>query len=103
MHELKQCQDGHRQLLNISSRLAGVIARDIPPPASLLYDLRKEFASILIRHLKAEDSLLYPKLLRSSDPRVVQIATFFVNEMGGLALAFRDHSERWGAYDIESD
>jgi len=103
MDDLRQCQDGHRQLLSISSRLASVIARDIPPPANVLYALRQEFASILIRHLKAEDRLLYPKLLRSSDPSVVQIAEFFVNEMGGLALAFREHSERWGAYAIDSD
>jgi hypothetical protein len=103
MDDLKQCQEGHRQLLGISSRLADVIARDVPPPARVLYDLRQEFASILIRHLKAEDWLLYPKLLRSSDPRVVQIAQFFVNEMGGLATAFRDHSERWGSYAIGSD
>jgi hypothetical protein len=103
MDDLRQCQDGHWQLLSISSRLASVIARDIPPPANVLYDLRQEFASILIRHLKAEDWLLYPKLLRSSDPSVVQIAQFFVNEMGGLALAFREHSERWGAYAIDSD
>src|SRR5687768_11933319 len=103
MNDLKQCQDGHRQLLAISSRLAGVIARDTPPPASVLYNLRQEFASSLIRHLKTEDWLLYPKLLSSSDSRVVQIAQFFVNEMGGLASAFRAHSERWGAHAIESD
>ena len=103
MNELQQCQDEHRQLLSISSRLASVLARDIPPPANVLYDLRQEFASTLIRHLKAEDWLLYPKLLRSSDPHVAHIAQFFVTEMGGLALAFRDHSERWGAYAIDSD
>jgi hypothetical protein len=60
-------------------------------------------ASVLIRHLKEEDWLVYPKLLRSSDPRVVQIAQLFMSEMGGLALAFRDHSERWGAFAIDSD
>jgi hypothetical protein len=103
MEDLRQCQDGHRQLLSISSRLASVIARDTPPPANLLFNLRQEFASVLIRHLKAEDWLVYPKLLRSSDPSIVHIAQFFVSEMGGLALAFREHSERWGAYAINSD
>jgi hypothetical protein len=60
-------------------------------------------ASVLIRHLKEEDWLVYPKLLRSSDPLVVETAQLFMSEMGGLALAFRDHSERWGAYAIDSD
>jgi hypothetical protein len=103
MDGLKQCQDDHRRLANIASRLTNVLARDRPPPASELYALRQELVSTLIRHLKAEDWLLYPKLMRSPDPRISQIAQSFVNEMGGLALTFRNHSERWAAYAIESD
>lgn len=103
MNDLRQLQEEHRRLLSISSRLAKVITLDVPPPASVLYALRQELASTLIRHLKAEDWLLYPRLLRSSDSRLAQIAQSFSKEMGGLAPAFRDHSERWGSYAIESD
>lgn len=103
MNDLKRLQEEHLRLVSISSRLAKVITLDFPPPASELYALRQELASTLIRHLKAEDWLLYPGLLRSLDPRLAQIAQSLANEMGGLASAFRDHSERWGSYTIESD
>ena len=103
MDGLKQCQEEHGRLTSIAGRLTSVLAGDKPPPAGELYTLRQELASTLIRHLKAEDWLLYPKLLRSPDARIAQIARSFADEMGGLALAFRNHSERWAAYAIESD
>ena len=73
MDGLKQCQDEHRTLASIASRLTSVLAHNKPPPASELYTLRQELASTLIRHLKAEDWLVYPKLLRSPDARVSRI------------------------------
>ena len=103
MSNLQQCHEDHRQLASVSSGLARVLARDVPPSANVLDDLRQKFACILIRHLETEDRRVYPKLLRSSDPHVAKIAQFFVSEMGGLALAFREHSERWSADVIDSD
>ena len=80
-----------------------MIAHDAPPPSRELYVLRMEFASALIHHLKLEDWSLYPQLLVSSDKRVAATALAFSEEMGGLAKAFRDYAEQWGAYAIEGD
>lgn len=103
MPQLTRLREEHRQLATIAGRLSRVIAQDAPPAANELYALRQELASALIRHLKAEDWVLYPQLLASSDKRVSQTARSFSDEMGGLAKAFRDHLERWGAFAIEGN
>ena len=103
MNDLNRLHKDHKKLLHIASRLAHFITLDAPPPASFLYSLRQELSSTLIRHLTAEDWLLYPGLLRSSDAHVAHVAQSFADEMGGLATLFRDHSERWVAYAIETD
>ena len=62
-----------------------------------------KLASVLIRHLKTEDWILYPRLSRSSDGHVVATSRAFTEEMGGLAREFGDYCERWRAYEIEHD
>jgi hypothetical protein len=61
-----------------------------------------KLASGLIGHLKREDWILYPKLLRSSDGRVAVTARAFSAEMGGLATEFGGYTERWRASAIEN-
>ena len=80
-----------------------MIARDLPPPSTELYLLRRELSSALIRHLKAEDWLLYPRLLVSPNQAIARTALSFSEEMGGLAEAYTKYAERWGSYAIQSD
>lgn len=103
MHRLQQLRDEHAQLMAITRRLSAMIARDVPPPSTELYVLRRELSSALIRHLKAEDWLLYPRLLVSPNQVVARTALSFSEEMGGLARAYTEYAERWGSYAIEAN
>lgn len=46
-------------------------------------------------HLAMEDKSLYPAMLASTDPAAKKAATEFMNEMGGLATAFKNYVAAW--------
>lgn len=101
--KLTRFREEHSQLMALIRRLTQLIGKDAPPPPAELYALRHELSSTLIRHLKAEDWVLYPQLMASPDPTVARLAQAFSSEMGGIAKAFTAYAERWGSYAIERD
>jgi len=103
MVTIQHLRQEHAQLERIANRLAECISRFAPPPAAELFALRKELNATLIRHLKAEDWILYPMLLTSDDPVTAAIARAFMDEMGGLAAAFLAYADKWSASAIERD
>ena len=103
MSNLRKLREEHAELIAIVRRLLEVIASASPPRSSDFHALRRELQSTLIAHLKAEDWMLYPRLLDSLDPQVAATARTFNEEMGGLATAFMDYAETWGPIAIESD
>lgn len=103
MTDLNQLHEQHVNLAALGGHLSAIIGQDAPPPSRELHVLRMEFASALIRHLKIEDWTLYPSLLASSNDRVALTSRAFSAEMGGLAKAFGDYANRWGANAIERD
>ena len=103
MPDLKQLRKEHVELAALALQLSTMVAQDVPPPSRELYKLRMTLTSALIRHLKTEDWLLYPGLLRGSNERVTLTSRVFSAEMGSLATEFRDYANRWGAGAIEGD
>lgn len=93
----------HRRLLALADQLAQLLSCSSPPPAQTLYPLRQQFASALSCHLKLEDWLVYPRLVRCSNELIAQTAVSFREEMGGLAASFAAHSGRWNAISINAD
>ena len=67
------------------------IAADGQTARSLLSNL----VGVLKVHLSAEDNILYPKLMESTDPAVRETARRFVAEMGGLSKAVAAHVDEW--------
>jgi iron-sulfur cluster repair protein YtfE (RIC family) len=103
MSELQKLREEHARLVEIVGRLQKVIATPDSPNASELFKLRRELSSTLIAHLKAEDWVLYPRLLASSDDRVAETARAFSDEMGGLAQAYMAYADKWTATAIDED
>ena len=103
MSNLAKLREEHAQLVGIVRRLSEAIAHDSPPPSAEFHALRRELQSTLFAHLKAEDWMLYPRLLDSPDAEVADTARAFSDEMGGLAAAFMDYSEKWGVTTIAND
>ncbi len=103
MSNFMQLRTDHVELLDICQLLEGSIAGDTPPPSVDLFGVRKRLTAKLIAHLKAEDWLLYPRLLESGDADVAATARVFVEEMGGLAAAFNAYVESWDAFRIDRE
>ena len=103
MSELLKLRQEHARLVEIVGRLAKCVAQPRPPAASELFKLRHELSSTLIAHLKAEDWVLYPRLLASAQGKIAETARAFSDEMGGLAAAYTGYADKWTANSIEQD
>ena len=103
MSNLAELRREHAELVEMVSDLSAIIARPAPPPQTDLFEIRRKLTANLIAHLKAEDWVLYPRLLNSSDPEIARVARAFCEEMGGLANAYSVYAEQWGANAIHDD
>lgn len=103
MSSIMQLRTDHVELIDICQLLEGSIAGATPPSSVDLFGVRNRLTSRLIAHLKAEDWLLYPRLLESGNPQIASTARRFVDEMGGLAAAFNAYVEGWDALRIERE
>ncbi len=57
--------------------------------------LLSRLGNVLERHLKLEDTQLYPELQRSPDAQIRETAIRYQQEMGGLRVAFEKFCDRW--------
>ena len=103
MSSIMQLRTDHVELFDICQLLEDSIAGDVPPSSVDLFGVRKRLTAKLIAHLKAEDWLLYPRLLESDDAQIASTARGFVQEMGGLAATFNAYVEAWDAFRIERE
>ena len=103
MPDIDKLREEHERLIDILGRLETALALPEPPPAIQLFELRRELTATLVSHLKAEDWILYPQLIRGKDKKAAAAARALLDEMGGLARAFAEFSERWGATEIARD
>ena len=103
MTEIAKLREDHAELVKMVQRLAEFIERPQPPAQLELFELRRALSSTLIAHLKAEDWVLYPRLLGSEDPTIAATAKAFSEEMGGLAGAFLAYAAKWNADAIAAD
>jgi hypothetical protein len=103
MSDLVKLRQEHAELIEIARKLDVVISKPSPPSQVELFNLRRELTSTLIAHLKAEDWVLYPRLLSSKDPNVAATANAFIEEMGGLAAAFAGYNDKWPAPAIHAN
>ncbi len=93
----------HNQLRRMGRQLGRLIAEPRPPEQVGLFEVRREFASLLVAHLKNEDWVLYPRLLASKDRSIAATARQFIDELGGLSDAYARHTRSWTAFTIAAD
>lgn len=103
MSDLAKLREEHAEIVKIVRRLADFVELPSSPPQVELFALRRELSSALIAHLKAEDWVLYPRLINSGDDEIATIASDFSNEMGGLAAAYLAYSDKWNTVAIAAD
>lgn len=87
----------HKELLKTAVKIAELtksddISREV---AEQIYDLLSELNGCLHFHLKMEDELFYPALLRHPDDKIVKKTRQFQEEMGGLLDEFNKYINKW--------
>lgn len=103
MSNVARLREEHAELVKIASQLSALVDQPTPPPQVELFALRRQLSSTLIAHLKAEDWVLYPRLMGSGNAEVAATAQAFNDEMGGLASTYLAYSDKWNAGAIASD
>lgn len=103
MSTLAVLQDDHQKVMVLARELSRYLQYQEPPSRLPLFEVRKALASVLIRHLKVEDWIVYPALMKSEDRQVRETACAFQKQIGSLAAAFREHMQKWTSLSIEED
>ena len=90
----------HRVIVASLARLAGMI-NDASAADALAIGLGLERLTALLRiHFRQEDECLYPQLLASDDPAVVEAARAFQAEVGELWQQYELFVHRWPSHHV---
>lgn len=93
--EMQRLRDEHAALVTLARILTGMIRALQPPRMTELAAARGLLRDTLLRHLKCEDWILYPRLKASGDPELIRVTREFELEMGDLAADFAAYDEKW--------
>lgn len=102
-HEMQRLRAEHAALVTLSRLLMELVARPVPPRPTELGAVRGMLRDTLVRHLKCEDWILYPRLKASGDPVLARMAREFVDEMGHIAEDFGAYEAKWTADAVAAD
>lgn len=93
--EMQRLRAEHAALVTMSRIILDMVRAPHPPPPAGLASARGQFRDSLVRHLKCEDWILYPRLMAAGDPELTRITRDFEIEMGDLAADFAAYDRKW--------
>lgn len=102
-HEMRRLRAEHAALATLAHFLREMVGRQTPPRPTELASVRGMLRDTLVRHLKCEDWVLYPRLQTSGDPVLIDLARDFVDEMGHFAEDFIAYDARWTGERVEQE
>lgn len=94
-HEMRRLRAEHAALATLGKILTGLVERPDPPLSTELASVRAMLRDTLVRHLKCEDWVLYPRLKASGDAALIRMASEFVAEVGDIAGDFQVYDSKW--------
>lgn len=101
--EMQRLRAEHAALVTLSRIILGMTDAPHPPPAEDLVSARGQLRDALVRHLKCEDWILYPRLMATGDVELIRITREFELEMGGLAADFVAYDNKWTRERVAAD
>ena len=93
--EMQRLRAEHAALVTLSRIILDMILAPNPPPPADLALARGQLRENLVRHLKCEDWILYPRLMATGDAELMRITREFEIEMGSLAADFVAYDKKW--------
>ncbi len=86
----------HKELLETAAQISSHLNPDeLSKDATEIYDLLMEFANKTNYHLKMEDDILYPALLRHPEKIVRALAKLYLDKMGRIKNEFNNYMANW--------
>lgn len=101
--EMERLRAEHAALITLSRIVLDMVRAPNPPRPTELISARGLLRETLVRHLKCEDWVLYPRLKASGDPELVRITREFELEMGDLAADFIAYDDKWTAARVDAE
>ena len=102
--EMQRLRAEHAALVTLSRIILGMVRAGRPPPRPAeLASARAKLRENLVRHLKCEDWILYPRLMATGDQELMRITRDFEIEMGDLAADFTAYDEKWTGERVAAD
>lgn len=101
--EMQRLRAEHTALVTLSRIILSMTDLPRPPDASQLAAARSQLRDALVRHLKCEDWILYPRMMATGDPELMRITREFEIEMGGLAADYVAYDDKWTREAIIAD
>ncbi len=101
--EMQRLRAEHAALVTLSRIILDMTrAPQLLHPAELA-SARGLLRDALVRHLKCEDWILYPRLMATGDAELIGITREFELEMGGLSADFIAYDDKWTGSRVEAD
>jgi hypothetical protein len=101
--EMERLRAEHAALITLSRIVLDMVRAPRPPRPTEMAAARGLLRDTLVRHLKCEDWVLYPRLRASGDAELVRITREFELEMGDLAADFVAYDDKWTAARAEAE
>ncbi|MDO9363032.1 MAG: hemerythrin domain-containing protein [Sphingopyxis sp.] len=102
IREMERLRTEHAALITLSRIVTDMTRQPSPPRPTELASARGLLRDTLVRHLKCEDWVLYPRLKASGNPDLVRITREFELEMGDLAAEFVSYDDKWTPALVEA-
>lgn len=93
--EMQRLRAEHAALVTLSRIILDMVRAPHPSPPTELASARAQLRENLVRHLKCEDWILYPRLMATGDQELMRITRDFEIEMGGLGADFIAYDDKW--------
>lgn len=101
--EMERLRAEHAALIALARIVTELIHAPGPPHLAELALARGRLRETLVRHLKCEDWILYPRLMATGDPELMHITRAFELEMGDLAAEYAAYDDKWTAARVAAD
>lgn len=96
MSQVERFREQHAQAVVVVQQISALLNPvALAADATKVRHLLSQLVGALQAHLAMEDSLLYPKLIASSDAKVSGMAKRFQQEMGGIKDALGAYVKKW--------
>lgn len=93
--EMQRLRAEHAVLVTLSRIILDMVRAPHPLRPADLASARGLLRDNLVRHLKCEDWILYPRLMATGDRELMRITRDFEIEMGNLAADFVAYDDKW--------